>query len=95
VFLEHELPRGEIEYRGEKIDLKAIKSMGLLTVEGELDDITGKGQTSCALELCASIPKSKKMHIEEEGVGHYGIFNGRKFRDNIAPKVKAFMEANA
>jgi len=95
VFLEHELPRGEIEYRGEKIDLKAIKSMGLLTVEGELDDITGKGQTSCALELCASIPKAKKMHIEEEGVGHYGIFNGRKFRDNIAPKVKAFMEANA
>lgn len=95
VFLEHQLPRGEIEYRGEKIDLKAIKTMALMTVEGELDDITGRGQTACALDLCAGIAKGKKQHLEEEGVGHYGIFNGRKFRESIAPKVKAFMQKNA
>ncbi|MCD8521765.1 MAG: polyhydroxyalkanoate depolymerase [Saccharospirillaceae bacterium] len=95
VFLEHQLPKGELEFRGEKVDLKAIKSMALMTIEGELDDITGRGQTSCALELCAGIAKSKKQHLEEEGVGHYGIFNGRKFRESIAPKVKAFMQKHA
>jgi len=91
VFLETQLAEGTMEYRGEKVDLKAIKDMALLTIEGELDDITGKGQTSCALDLCSSIPAKKKLHREEPGVGHYGIFNGRKFRENIAPAVKAFM----
>jgi poly(3-hydroxybutyrate) depolymerase len=64
-------------------------------VEGELDDITGRGQTSVALDLCSSIPKTKKLHLEEPGVGHYGIFNGRKFRESIAPQVKAFMQKNS
>lgn len=91
VFLEHQLPRGEMEYRGEKINLKAIKNMALMTIEGELDDITGRGQTGCAQELCSGIAKSKKLHYEAKGVGHYGIFNGRKFRESIAPKVKDFM----
>ena len=95
VFLEYQLPRGELEFRGEKINLKNIKDMALLTVEGEMDDITGRGQTACSLELCSSIPKSKKMHIEEEGVGHYGIFNGRRFRESIAPKVKDFMRKHS
>jgi len=95
VFLEFQLPRGELEFRSEKIDLKSIKDMALLTVEGELDDITGRGQTSCALDLCSSLAKSKKLHIEEESVGHYGIFNGRKFRESIAPRVKAFMQKHA
>ncbi len=94
VFLECQLPRGLIEFRGEKIDLKAIKGMALMTVEGELDDITGRGQTACALDLCTSIPEKKKLHLEEEGVGHYGIFNGRRFRENIAPQVKTFMQQN-
>ncbi len=95
VFLEHQLPKGELEFRGEKVDLKTIKTMALMTIEGELDDITGRGQTACALDLCAGIAKSKKQHLEEEGVGHYGIFNGRKFRESIAPKVKAFMQKHA
>jgi len=95
VFLEYQLPRGEMEFRGEKIDLSEIRDMALLTVEGEMDDITGRGQTSCALDLCSKLGKGKKMHIEEEGVGHYGIFNGRRFRESIAPKVKKFMRDHA
>lgn len=91
VFLDYKLPQGLLKYRGSLVDLKAIKNTALLTVEGELDDITGKGQTSVALSLCANIPSSKKEHYEQRGVGHYGIFNGRKFRDNIAPLVKEFM----
>ncbi|TNC93289.1 polyhydroxyalkanoate depolymerase [Thalassolituus sp.] len=92
VFLEYQLPRGEMKYRGEKVDLKAIESMALMTIEGELDDITGRGQTSCALDLCSGIPKSRKQHLEEPEVGHYGIFNGRKFRESIAPQIKDFMK---
>jgi poly(3-hydroxybutyrate) depolymerase len=92
VFLEYQLPRGEMKYRGEKVDLKAIESMALMTIEGELDDITGRGQTSCALDLCSGIPKSRKQHLEVPEVGHYGIFNGRKFRESIAPQIKDFMK---
>ena len=92
VFLEQSLPKGEMEYRGRHVDLSAIDAMALMTVEGELDDITGRGQTACALELCSGIPDNRKTHVEEEGVGHYGIFNGRKFRQQIAPKVKAFFK---
>lgn len=95
VFLEHQLPRGEMRYRGGKIDLTAIKKMALMTVEGELDDITGRGQTSSALALCSGIAKSRKRHYEAQGVGHYGIFNGRKFRESIAPKIKQFMVKHA
>ncbi|MGB1091386.1 MAG: polyhydroxyalkanoate depolymerase [Oceanobacter sp.] len=92
VFLETQLPKGEMEYRGKRIDLTKIENMGLMTIEGELDDITGRGQTSAALDLCSSIPDEKKLHVEFAGVGHYGIFNGRKFRELIAPRVKSFME---
>ena len=95
VFLEHQLPQGEMEYRGEKINLAAIRKMALMTIEGELDDITGRGQTSTAIDLCSGIANSKKQHYEASGVGHYGIFNGRKFRERIAPKVKQFMQKHA
>jgi poly(3-hydroxybutyrate) depolymerase len=95
VFLECQLADGTMDYRGKTIDLTAINKMALMTVEGELDDITGRGQTSVALDLCSSIPKTKKLHLEEPGVGHYGIFNGRKFRESIAPQVKAFMQKNS
>lgn len=91
VFLETRLPLGTMHYRGKLVDLAAIKDTALLTVEGELDDITGRGQTRAALEICESIPDERKKHIEFEGVGHYGIFNGRNFRTLIAPKVKSFM----
>jgi len=95
VFLEHKLPKGEMTYRGEKVDLKAIKKPALLTVEGEMDDITGKGQTKAAIDLCSGIAKSRKEHYEQKEVGHYGIFNGRRFREHIAPKVKAFMASHS
>tara|TARA_R110001592_G_scaffold170049_2_gene406880 strand:+ start:675 stop:2114 length:1440 start_codon:yes stop_codon:yes gene_type:complete len=91
VFLDQALPKGEMDYRGSRIDLADITDMAMMTVEGELDDITGRGQTSCALELCSGIAEDRKQHMEAEGVGHYGIFNGRRFREMIAPKVKAFI----
>ncbi|ASP38141.1 poly(3-hydroxybutyrate) depolymerase [Bacterioplanes sanyensis] len=92
VFLEHQLPRGVLVHRGQTVDLQAIESMALMTIEGELDDITGRGQTASALSLCAKVPVAKKEHLEVEGVGHYGIFNGRRFREDVAPRIKAFMQ---
>lgn len=91
VFLEHKLPKGTMEYRGKRIDLGAITNTALLTIEGELDDITGTGQTSAALSLCKNIPIKMEEHYEQKGVGHYGIFNGYKFRQEIAPKIKEFI----
>lgn len=92
VFLEHQLPNGTIEYQGKKIDLAAITKTALLTIEGENDDITGRGQTSVALNLCSSLSADKKTHYEQAGVGHYGIFNGRKYREIIAPMIKDFIK---
>ncbi len=91
VFVEHRLPRGEMRHRGRKIDLAAIKNVALMTIEGENDDITGKGQCSSAIELCSNIPASKKQHFECPKVGHYGVFNGSRFRSEIAPRMGAFL----
>lgn len=95
VFLEHDLPNGTMEYQGKLIDLDAITKTAILTIEGEKDDITGRGQTSAALGLCIKLPKAKKKHYEQAGVGHYGIFNGRKYRDNIAPMIKDFIQQHS
>jgi poly(3-hydroxybutyrate) depolymerase len=67
----------------------------MFTVEGEQDDITGRGQTSAALSLCNKLATNKKQHYEQKEVGHYGLFNGRRFRENIAPKVKEFIKQHA
>ncbi|GGY53346.1 esterase [Bacterioplanes sanyensis] len=91
VFLEHQLPRDCMQHRGHPVTLAAIENMALMTVEGELDDITGRGQTAAALVLCRNVDNAQKRHFEVEGVGHYGIFNGRRFRQHIAPEVKDFM----
>ena len=91
VFVEHRLPRGVMRHRNRAIDLGAIKNVALMTIEGENDDITGKGQCSSALELCANIPASKKLHFECPKVGHYGVFNGSRFRSEIAPRMGAFL----
>ncbi|MGE0196253.1 MAG: polyhydroxyalkanoate depolymerase, partial [Methylocystis sp.] len=72
------------------IDLKAIKRTALFAVEGEKDDISGVGQTEAALELCANIPAARKSHYVQKGVGHYGVFNGSRFREQIAPRIRAF-----
>jgi poly(3-hydroxybutyrate) depolymerase len=91
VFVNHQLPKGEFHHRGKLVDLKAIKSCALMTVEGENDDITGKGQCSAAIELCSGIPRAHKQHFECPKVGHYGVFNGSRFRSEIAPRMRHFM----
>ena len=91
VFIRHLLPRGEMIHRGKPVDLAAITRTALLTIEGEKDDITGRGQCAAALNLCARIPAKRKTHFECPGVGHYGIFNGRRFRNLIAPRLVQFV----
>jgi poly(3-hydroxybutyrate) depolymerase len=94
VFVRHLLPRGLMTSRGRHVDLGAIRRPALMTVEGENDDITGTGQCSAALELCTGIPAARKNHFECPAVGHYGIFNGSRFRSEIAPRVTAFARAH-
>ncbi len=91
VFVKHLLPKGEMFHRGKLIDLTAIRRVALMTVEGEKDDITGVGQCEAALHLCTNLPRSKKRHYHQAGVGHYGVFNGSRFRHEIVPRVVSFM----
>ena len=91
VFQEHSLPRGVFRHRGEKVEPAAIRRTALMTIEGELDDISGLGQTKAAHDLCRSIPAARRRHLEQEGVGHYGIFNGRKWRQSIYPAWAEFV----
>ena len=95
VFQRHLLPKGELMHRGRFVDPKAIKDTALLAIEGERDDISGIGQTRAALDVAARLDKAKKQYFLAEGVGHYGIFNGRKWREQIAPVVEKFIAANA
>ncbi len=90
VFIRHAVPLGLLRHRGELIDLHAIRRTALLTVEGEKDDISGVGQTLAAQELCAKIPQARKAHYLQDGVGHYGVFNGTRFRKEIAPRICDF-----
>ena len=90
VFIKHALPRGEMTHRGRKVDPAAIKRVALLTVEGEHDDISGIGQTEAAHKLCVNIPAEDKAHYLQLGVGHYGVFNGSRFRSEIAPRISDF-----
>ncbi|CAO4135888.1 polyhydroxyalkanoate depolymerase [Methylorubrum extorquens] len=95
VFIEHQLPRGMMRHRGEAVDLTAIRRCALMAIEGEKDDITGIGQTRAALDLTTSLPAEKKAYHLQMGAGHYGIFNGSRFRAEIVPKIAAFIEAHA
>jgi poly(3-hydroxybutyrate) depolymerase len=90
VFVEHSLPKGEMKHRGALVDLKAIHRCALMTVEGENDDISGVGQTYAAQELCVNIPEELKLHYLQKDVGHYGVFNGSRFRSQIAPRIAEF-----
>jgi poly(3-hydroxybutyrate) depolymerase len=94
VFVRHLLPRGQLTHRGRAVDLGAIRRPALMTIEGEKDDITGRGQCRAALELCSAIPAASKLHFECPKVGHYGIFNGSRFRSEIAPRMAKFMRAH-
>jgi poly(3-hydroxybutyrate) depolymerase len=91
VFVEHALPKGEMKHRDQPIDLTQIRKAGLMTVEGEKDDISGVGQTQAAQDLCVNIPESHKTHYLQPGVGHYGVFNGSRFRSEIAPRIHDFV----
>ncbi|MEM8575618.1 MAG: polyhydroxyalkanoate depolymerase [Pseudomonadota bacterium] len=91
VFMEHRLPRGEMHHHGIPVDPSKIKRVPLMTVEGHKDDITGIGQTEAAHALCTGLPQSMRAHHLQEGVGHYGVFNGKRFRTEILPKVRTFL----
>ena len=95
VFQKHSLPKGEFWYRDEKVDCSKITQTALLTLEGERDDISGPGQTKAAHKLCTKLPAAMKKHHTQEGVGHYGIFNGRRFREHVVPIISKFLEANS
>jgi poly(3-hydroxybutyrate) depolymerase len=94
VFQSHSLPKGEMMHRGRPVDCGAITDVGLLAIEGERDDISGLGQTKAALTIATALPEAKKRYYMAEAVGHYGIFNGSKWRNRIAPVVEEWMAAN-
>jgi len=93
VFVKHAIPLGLYRHRGAMIDLHAIRRTAIFTVEGEKDDISGVGQTYAAQELCAKIPAERRLHYVQNGVGHYGVFNGSRFRQEIAPRIRDFFGA--
>jgi poly(3-hydroxybutyrate) depolymerase len=91
VFQRHALPKGELLHRGQRVDPAAITRTALLAIEGERDDISGLGQTKAALTIATGLAKAKKSYLMAEGVGHYGIFNGSKWRERIAPVVEEWI----
>jgi len=95
VFQDFDLPKGTWLIEGKPVRPQDIKSVALFTIEGELDDISGSGQTQAAQELCSSIPKANKQHFTAPKCGHYGIFSGRRWREVICPKIGEFIKANA
>jgi poly(3-hydroxybutyrate) depolymerase len=94
VFQRHALPKGEMMHRGRRVDPGAITDIALLAIEGERDDISGLGQTKAALEVATNLPAAMKRYHMAPGAGHYGIFNGSKWRNSIAPIVEEWMAAH-
>ena len=92
IFQTHELPRGELKYRGRLVKPSAITKTFLFTVEGERDDICGLGQTCAALDLCTNLRPLLKRHHVQTGVGHYGVFTGRRWANEIYPRVKEVIQ---
>jgi len=91
VFQDFALVNGTWFVKGEQVRPEDITTTALLTIEGELDDISGAGQTRAAHDLCSGIPKSRQFHYDAEGAGHYGIFSGRRWRDKVYPEVRDFI----
>jgi poly(3-hydroxybutyrate) depolymerase len=94
VFQTYDLAKGELLYRGRRVDTKAIRRTALMTVEGERDDICAVGQTVAAQDLCGSIRPYLKNHHVQTGVGHYGVFSGRKWNQQIYPRVRDAIHAS-
>jgi poly(3-hydroxybutyrate) depolymerase len=95
VFQRHLLPKGELKHRGRRVHPAAIRDVALLAIEGERDDISGIGQTKAALDISTKLPRDMKQYQLAKGVGHYGIFNGSKWRDRIAPVVEDWIAKHA
>ena len=91
VFVRHALPKGQMTHRGRHVDPSAIERVALFTIEGEHDDISGVGQTEAAHRLCVNIPSDRQAHWLQPDVGHYGVFNGSRFRAEIAPRISDFV----
>ncbi|MGC1348743.1 MAG: polyhydroxyalkanoate depolymerase [Xanthobacteraceae bacterium] len=91
VFVRHALPKGEMMHRDRLVDPGLIRRVALLTVEGEHDDISGVGQTEAAHRLCVNLPADRQAHWLQPDVGHYGVFNGSRFRAEIAPRISDFI----
>ena len=87
VFQDHDLPEGRMRHRGRRVDCGAIRDVALMTVEGERDDICLPGQTAAAQELCANIPAADRRHHVQPGVGHFGVFHGRRWRGEVQPRI--------
>jgi poly(3-hydroxybutyrate) depolymerase len=92
IFMDHELPKGELHYRGKLVKPSTIKKTFLFTVEGERDDICGLGQTASALDLCSNLRPLLKRHHVQTGVGHYGVFSGKRWATEIYPRVREVIE---
>ena len=92
IFQDNLLPQGKLEVHGRRVSPKAIRHTALLTVEGERDDICGLGQTLAAQELCSGLRQFKKWHHVQTGVGHYGVFSGRRWSNEVYPKVRDIIE---
>lgn len=91
VFQRHSLPDGMMTHRNVRVDCSLIRKTGLLTIEGERDDICGLGQTEAAQDLCVNVPLDERYHYVQPGVGHYGVFNGTRFRTEIQPRIREFI----
>jgi poly(3-hydroxybutyrate) depolymerase len=94
VFVNHDLPQGRMHHRGRLVDPSAITRTAVMTVEGERDDISGVGQTEATHGLMPKLPDDKKVHYLQSGVGHFGVFNGARFRSEIAPRISDFIQSN-
>ena len=95
VFQTHDLARGRLVWGARAVDLAAIRRTALMTVEGERDDICAVGQTVAAQELCSNVRPYRKTHHIQTGVGHYGVFSGRKWAEQIYPRVRDAIYASA
>ncbi|HTO63666.1 MAG TPA: polyhydroxyalkanoate depolymerase, partial [Bradyrhizobium sp.] len=95
VFQDHLLPQGKLTFRGRPVNPAAIKRMGLMTVEGEKDDICAIGQTLAAQDLCSGVRAYRRVHHMQAGVGHYGVFSGKKWNNEIYPMLRDFVHVNS
>ncbi len=91
VFQKVELPQGKLQYKGRLVNPKTITDVALMTIEGQKDDISGVGQTKAAHDICSNLPKSKQKYYLHPTVGHYGVFNGSKWRNEIKPEIAKFI----